>query len=224
MVFGLELEATITPLIHQYGFFVLFMFMFFETSMTFPFIPSEIVVPVAAAVLVSSLLSPSFVLFVLVSAAGAIVGSLFAYYVSDAASHWLLARYGPSIHISEEDAARAERWFRHYGESTVFWCRFLPVVRSIISIPAGIAEMHKGKFAVYSGAGSGLFAALVAAFVVTGQKVLPMQLVIQWAVTLLERTVASAIAHPPLTVAVAGIVLFAVLTTWNACTEYFLYR
>lgn len=222
MVFGIELEATVTTLIHQYGFFVLFMFMFFETSMTFPFIPSELVIPVAALVLITT--PATFALFVLVAAAGAIVGSLFAYYVSDAATHWLLERYGPSIHISEQDAERAERWFRHYGESTVFWCRFLPIVRSIISIPAGIAEMHKGKFVVYSGAGSGLFAALVAAFVVTGQKVLPMQLVIQWAVTLLERTVASAIAYPPLTVAVCGIVLFAVLTTWNACTEYLLYR
>jgi membrane protein DedA with SNARE-associated domain len=202
---------------------VLFMFMFFETSMIFPFIPSEFVIPVAAVALVSSLLSLSFALFVLAAAAGAVVGSLFAYYVSGAATHWLLERYGPSIHVSEQDAARAERWFRHWGESSVFWGRFLPILRSVISIPAGIARMHVGKFAVYSGAGSGLFAAVVAAFVVTGREVLPTQLLIQWTVTLLNQTVASAIAYPPLTVAVAGILLFAVFAARNAFTKRLLF-
>lgn len=222
MLGGIEIEATVTALITQYGLLVLFMFMFFETSMTFPFVPSELVIPVAAVALISSPLS--FALFVLAAAAGSVVGSLFAYYVFGTASHWLLDRYGSAIHVSEQDHKRAERWFRRWGEFSVFWGRLLPVLRSVISIPAGIANMNSGKFAVYSGAGSGLFAAVVAAFVVTGQRVLPTQLLIQWTVTLLERIVAFGLANLPLTVVVCGLSLFAALLARNACAERLSFR
>lgn len=213
MMFG-GLEGTVTGLVAQYGFFALFVFLFFETSMLFPFVPSELVLPFAAALLVSN--PVTFIVFVLAAAAGATLGSLFAYYVFDAAHQPVIDRYGGYVHVSEEDIERAGRWFRRWGESSVFWGRLLPVLRSVISIPAGLSGMHRGKFAVYSGAGSGLFAAAVAALVDIGREVLPFQLLIRWTVALLEHMVASALASPPLAVAVGGLLLFVVFVARNA--------
>ncbi len=222
MIAGLELEQTVTTLITQYGFLVLLVFLFLETSMLFPFIPSELVVPLAAVLLVTSPMA--FLVFVLTAAAGGTIGSLFLYYVFDMAHQPVIDRYGSYVHVSETDIERAGHWFRRWGESSVFWGRLLPVLRSVISIPAGLSGMNMGKFAVYSGAGSGLFAAAVAALVVTGREVLPSQLLIQWTVTLLDRIVASAVAYPPLAVAVAGLLVFIVFVARNAYAERLLFR
>lgn len=150
----------------QYGYLAFFLFMFGESSMVFPFIPSEIVVPAAAGLLVTG--PASFCAFVLVGAAGATLGSLFAYYVFGTTSHDALDRYGRYIRVSERDVDRARYWFQRWGESTVFWGRLLPVARSLISIPAGFAGMNSRKFIAYSAAGSALFVAAVAVLVTTG--------------------------------------------------------
>ncbi|WP_049902667.1 DedA family protein [Halococcus agarilyticus] len=217
MLVGIPIEETATTLLAQYGLLALFVFMFLETSLLFPFVPSELVVPVAAAAIVDG--PASFAAFVLVVMAGGTAGSLFAYYVFDAAHQPLVDRYGAYVRVSETDVARARRWFRRYGESSVFWSRLLPVARSVISIPAGIAGMHAGKFAAYSGIGSGLFAAGVAALVVTGREVLPSQLLLGWVTTVLDRAVAFALSNPALAVAAGGAGLFAVLATRNAVAD-----
>jgi membrane protein DedA with SNARE-associated domain len=220
MVAGIE--ATATTLVAQYGLLALFVFVFLETSMLFPFVPSELVVPVTAAAFVSG--PATFLAFVLAATAGATVGSLFAYYVFDAAHQPVIDRYGAYVHVSDDDLARARRWFRRWGESSVLWGRLLPVLRSVISIPAGIAGMHTGKFAVYSATGSGLFAAGVAALVVTGREVLPSQVLIGWTMTVLDRGVAHALSNPVLAVAVGGLLLFVVLIVRNAYADRLLSR
>ena len=214
MIGGLVLEGTVTALVSQYGFVALFVFLFFETSMTFPFVPSELVVPFGAALLVTS--PATFLALVLAAAAGGTLGSLFAYYVFDAAHQPIIDRYGAYIHVSETDVERAGYWFRRWGESAVLWGRLLPVVRSVISIPAGIAGMHAGKFAIYSGMGTGLFAAGVAALIATSREALPFQLLIRWTSTLFDHTVAAALAAPSLAIAAGGLSLFVVLVARNA--------
>lgn len=213
MLVGIPIEEAATTLVAQYGLLALFIFMFLETSLLFPFVPSELVLPVGAAAIVST--PASFLAFVLVVMVGATAGSLFAYYVFDAAHQPLIDRYGSYVRISEREVARARRWFRRYGESSVFWGRFLPVVRSIISIPAGVAGMHAGKFAVYSAVGSGLFATGIAALVVTGRAVLPSQLLLRWSTTLLDRTVTAALSNPVLALAAGGVALFVALIVRN---------
>lgn len=208
------LEGTMTTLVARYGLLALFIFVFLETSMLFPFVPSELVFPFAAALLVTS--PVTFLVFVLVAAAGATVGSLFAYYVFDTARQPVIDRYGSYVHVSAGDIERAGRWFHRWGESSVFWGRLLPVLRSIISIPAGVAGMHTGKFALYSATGSGLFAAGVAALVVTGREVLPSQVLVEWLTTLLDRGVASVLSNPVFAVTTGGLVLFVVLVARNA--------
>ena len=90
------------------------------------------------------------------------------------------------------------------------------MVRSVISIPTGIARMHTGKFAVYSDIGGGLFAAGVAALVVTGQEVLPSQLLIQRSVTLFDQAVAATFSNSVFTIAAVGGALFITLIVRNS--------
>jgi membrane protein DedA with SNARE-associated domain len=211
------IEGTATTLLTQYGFLALVVFAFLETSLLFPFVPSELVVPVAAALLVSG--PASFLAFVLAMMVGATVGSLFVYFVFDAAHQPVIDRYGKYVSVSTDDIERARGWFRRWGESSVFWGRLLPVLRSVISIPAGIAGMGVGKFATYSAGGSGLFAAGVAALVLTGRELVPSQLLFGWLGEGFDRAVAGALTHPVLAVAAFGLGLFFVLFARNALDE-----
>ena len=85
--------------------------------------------------------------------AGNLAGSLVAY----AAGYWgrteLLER-NKLIHVSRRNLERADRWFERHGSATVFFTRMLPIVRTFISLPAGVARMPVGKFVVFTVAGS----------------------------------------------------------------------
>jgi membrane protein DedA with SNARE-associated domain len=207
------IEGTATTLLAQYGFLALAVFAFLETSLLFPFVPSELVVPVAAALLVTG--PASFLTFVLAIMIGTTVGSLFVYFVFDAAHQPVIDRYGKFVSVSTDDIERASGWFRRWGESSVFWGRLLPVLRSIISIPAGIAGMGVGRFAAYSAGGSGLFAAGVAALVLTGREVLPSQVLLTWLGEQFDRAVAGALANPVLAIVGVGLGLFVALIVRN---------
>jgi membrane protein DedA with SNARE-associated domain len=213
------LEGTAMALLAQYGFLALLIFAFLETSLLFPFVPSELVVPVAAALLVTG--PASFLAFVLAVTIGSTVGSLFVYCVFDAAHQPVIDRYGRYVKVSETDLERASDWFRRWGESSVFWGRLLPVLRSIISIPAGIAGMDRKRFAAYSAGGSGLFAAGVAALVLTGRELVPSQVLLAWLGGGFDRAVAAALANPVIAVAVFGLVLFFVMVARNVHAEQF---
>lgn len=170
MIFG-GLGQTALDLISQYGYLALVVFMFLETSMLFPFVPSEIVLPTGAALLVDGPLS--FALFVASVTVGATVGSLCNYYAFDVYGERALERYGRYIHVSESELDRGRRWFRRWGESSVLWGRLLPLVRSVISIPAGLAEMNVRRFTVYTAVGSMLFGAAIGSLPLLGTRLLP---------------------------------------------------
>ncbi|EMA41361.1 hypothetical protein C448_12366 [Halococcus morrhuae DSM 1307] len=212
------IEGTATALLAQYGFLALFVFAFLETSLLFPFVPSELVVPVAAALLVTG--PASFLAFVLALTVGATVGSLFLYFVFDTAHQPVIDRYGGFVSVSADDVERASGWFRRWGESSVFWGRLLPVLRSIISIPAGIAGMGVGRFAIYSAGGSGLFAAAVAGLVLTGREVLPSQVLFAWLTTGFRRATEMVLSNPVLAVAALGLGLFVALLIRNVVAEH----
>ena len=183
-------------LVRQYGYLAVFVFAFLETSMLFPFLPSEIVVPAAAAILVSG--AVGVMTFAAVAAAGTVVGSLVAY--------WMGARgYSVAdsrvVHVSADELDRGRDWFRRWGEGTVFWGRFLPFLRSVISLPAGFAEMDRTKFATYSGAGGFAFNAAAAGLVVYAKRRSVYAAVFDWA----RATVGS--ASPVVLVGVAVLVV-----------------
>ena len=90
----------------------------------------------------------------LAGAFGCLVGSAVAYVVGYYGGRPLLERYGRYLLIRLQDLEWADRWFARYGDGIIFTSRLMPVIRTFISLPAGIARMPFAKFAVYTFAGS----------------------------------------------------------------------
>jgi membrane protein DedA with SNARE-associated domain len=124
-------------------------------SACIPF-PSELIMPLAGWMLIKEQSLP--VIYVLMAgvfgAIGNTVGSVVAYYVGMWAGRPLLNKYGRYVLISRHDLDMADRWFSRSGGWTVFVSRLLPVVRTYISLPAGIARMNMVKFLIYTFTGS----------------------------------------------------------------------
>lgn len=99
---------------------------------------------------------------ILVGTAGNVVGSIVAYYVGDFGGRPFMLNYGKYMLVPPKKFHLAERWFNKYGRPTVFFSRMLPVVRSVISYPAGIAEMNVMQFTLYTTLGSLPWSALFA--------------------------------------------------------------
>ncbi len=87
---------------------------------------------------------------VLAGVLGNTLGSLASYAIGAYGGRPLVERYGRYVLISAHDLALAERWFARFGEATVFFSRMLPIVRTFISVPAGIARMPLWRFALFS--------------------------------------------------------------------------
>jgi membrane protein DedA with SNARE-associated domain len=87
-------------------------------------------------------------------AVGCTLGSVFTYWIGAKGGRPLLEKYGKYVLIRTHDIEMADRWFAKYGEHTAFFSRLLPVVRTFISLPAGVARMNFVKFTVWSFTGS----------------------------------------------------------------------
>lgn len=176
-----EFTQVVFDFIRQYGFLALFLYMLLETGMILHFAPSELVIPFAAAILVTGPLT--FGLFVLVATLGSTLGSVFVYYIFDRYGVRAIDRYGRYVHIDREDLDRSQAWFGRWGENSVFWGRLLPVLRAAISIPAGLAEMEVKKFTLYSALGSLVFNTVLTYLTASsGNAKSPLELLAEWLV------------------------------------------
>lgn len=119
-------------------------------------VPSEIIMPFAGWMLIQEgSMAVAFILLAGVyGAIGNTIGSVIAYVVGMWGGRPLLERYGKYILISRHDLEMADRWFVRKGSWSIFISRLLPVVRTFISLPAGIARMNFIKFLVYTFIGS----------------------------------------------------------------------
>jgi membrane protein DedA with SNARE-associated domain len=115
-------------------------------------VPSEIVMPFAGYLAYQG--EMNLWLVALFGALGCTVGSIVAYAFGFYAGRPLILRYGKYILIREKHLNTAERWFEKYGDKATFIARLLPVIRTVISLPAGIAKMNFKKFVFYSFVGS----------------------------------------------------------------------
>lgn len=115
-------------------------------------LPSEIIMPFSGYLVSAG----RFSLFgvALAGAVGCVVGSVAAYYAGLYLGREFLIRYGRYLLISSHDVDLAERWFARYGSRAIFFSRLLPVVRTFISFPAGVARMSLVPFIVYTFVGS----------------------------------------------------------------------
>lgn len=117
-------------------------------------LPSEIVMPLAGYFAVTNPNQFSLVGVGIAGAVGCLIGSAIAYAIGAAGGRPLLLRYGKYILISRADSDRADRWFAKYGGGVAFFSRLLPVIRTYISLPAGISRMNFVKFLAYTLLGS----------------------------------------------------------------------
>jgi membrane protein DedA with SNARE-associated domain len=115
-------------------------------------LPSELIMPYAGYLVARGQLD--FHLAALSGALGCAVGSAVAYGVGLWGGRPFIDRYGRYILLRHKDMDRAEEWFHRYGAATVFWSRLLPVIRTFISLPAGIARMPFLPFITLSFVGS----------------------------------------------------------------------
>jgi membrane protein DedA with SNARE-associated domain len=115
-------------------------------------LPSEVIMPFSGY-----LVSVGRFRLTWVAVAGALgcnLGSLVAYYVGSLGGRPLVEKYGGYLLITRHDLAVADRFFARYGDSAVFIARLLPVIRTFIALPAGIARMNLLRFNVYTFLGS----------------------------------------------------------------------
>jgi len=118
--------------------------------------PSELIMPLAGWMLIQAKGDSVWMVGLagFYGALGNLLGSLVAYWVSLKGGRPLLFKYGKYVLITREEVDQAEAWFNKYGDWIVFFSRLLPVVRTFISIPAGIARMNLWKFSILTFVGS----------------------------------------------------------------------
>ncbi|HEX9907027.1 MAG TPA: DedA family protein [Thermoplasmata archaeon] len=117
-------------------------------------VPSEIVMPFSGYLVWDGSTGMTFWGVVLVGSFGCTVGSIAAYAAGFYAGRPAIIRYGKYFLISEKHLKQAERWFEKWGSIATFLARLMPVVRTIISLPAGVAKMNFPKFVLFSFVGS----------------------------------------------------------------------
>lgn len=115
-------------------------------------LPSEIIMPFSGFLVAQGKLN--LFLVALAGAIGCVIGSIFSYWLGKIGGRPLIEKYGKYILISHHDLDTSEKWFLKHGEMMVFVGRLLPVIRTFISFPAGIAEMNFWRFVIYSFLGS----------------------------------------------------------------------
>ncbi len=152
------LAAAILAVISQFGYAGVVVLMAIESA-CIP-LPSEIILPFSGYLASQGKMNLWWI--GIAGAVGCVLGSLVAYFVGARGGRPALERYGRYVLISRNDLERADCWFRRHGDLTVFVARLLPVVRTFIALPAGVARMDLTRFIVYTFAGSLLWSLALA--------------------------------------------------------------
>lgn len=158
-----QVVESIIATVNAWGYAGIFILMALESSV-FP-VPSEVVM-IPAGVL-SARGDLSLVLVFIAGLAGSILGAVVCYYLAfrlgRAIVYRLAEKYGSFFLIRQEHIVKTESYFKNHGEVTIFTSRLLPVVRHLISLPAGFGKMSLKKFCLYTALGAGIWNALLLA-------------------------------------------------------------
>ncbi|QQG41243.1 MAG: DedA family protein [Candidatus Woesebacteria bacterium] len=156
------LTEILTSFISSYGYLAVFILMTAESALI-P-IPSEITMAFAGFLVGINVIN--FWMAVFLGALGNLVGSLLAFYLGRAmGEQWIrdaIRKWGKWILVHEKDFDTALAWFKKYGQGIAFGSRLLPIIRTFISLPAGIAEMNVVKFSIFTFIGSFIWSAFLA--------------------------------------------------------------
>lgn len=148
------LAEWIPNVMNQLGYWGIGLLMFLENL--FPPIPSELIMPLAGFTVAKGQMD--FILVVIAGVVGTIVGAFPWYYIgkfiSEERLEHLADKYGKWISVTSKDIKKANNWFNEHGGKAVFFCRLVPGVRTLISLPAGINNMPLIPFTLYSTLGT----------------------------------------------------------------------
>jgi len=123
-------------------------------------IPSEVIMPFGGFAASTGTLS--IWLVILAGALGNLTGSLISYWVGFKGGRIFIERYGKYFFVSTSDLEKGDKYFKKYGTKIAFWSRLLPIVRTFISLPAGINKAPLASFSTFTFIGSLLWSALLA--------------------------------------------------------------
>lgn len=149
------MQEIMLSIMEQYGYLGVFLLIAIENI--FPPIPSEAVLLFGG--FMTTYTGLNVVVMILAATLGALVGAIVLYYVGrilnkERLKKLVSGKVGKILRLKTEDIDKADKWFNDKGNKAVFFCRFVPIVRSLISIPAGMSKMPLGKFFIYTIAGS----------------------------------------------------------------------
>jgi membrane protein DedA with SNARE-associated domain len=156
-----QIHLWLEQVIITLGYTGIMVVMFLESL--FPPIPTELLMPFAGLMVNQGHFSFSGVL--LAGTAGSLLGALTLYYlgqyIGEPLIRSIIRRYGPYLLLTERDLNRSLDFFERYSEAVVFFGRFIPLIRSLISLPAGLTRMPLGRFLLFTTLGSGLWNGLM---------------------------------------------------------------
>ena len=149
------MDALIISLINKFGYLAVFLLITIEN--VFPPIPSEVILTFSG--FLTTYTNLNVILVIVSSVLGSMVGAYILYYAGkilnkERMKKLVRGKIGKILRLKETDIEKADNWFDTKGNKSVFFCRFVPVVRSLISIPAGMSEMPIAKFSLYTFTGS----------------------------------------------------------------------
>lgn len=140
------MQNWVTEIMEQFGYLGIFLMMALENL--FPPIPSEVVLPFGG--FLTSYTNLTVLGVITAATLGSVIGAMILYSIGlliDVAKlEKIIERYGHLLRIKKEAIHKADAWFDKYGYWTVFFCRMVPVIRSLISIPAGMTNMRFSMF------------------------------------------------------------------------------
>ncbi len=148
------METWITDIMSQYGYLGIFLLIMLENI--FPPIPSEVILTFGGAMTAKTDMTVMGV--ILISTAGSVAGAVILYGIGRMLDvkrlEKIVDRYGRVLRLTRKDIYKADSWFDKYGIWTVLFCRLIPLIRSLISIPAGMANMKFGLFLLFTTLGT----------------------------------------------------------------------
>ena len=149
------MQEFILAIMEQFGYIGVFLLIAIENI--FPPIPSEVILLFGGFMTTYTKLN--IVIMIIAATLGSILGAIVLYYIGkifnkDRLKKIISGKIGKILRLKNSDIDKADKWFDTKGNKTVFFCRFIPIVRSLISIPAGMSEMPMCKFLIYTTFGS----------------------------------------------------------------------
>jgi len=142
----IQIGVFVINIIKTFGYTGIFFLMFLESAAV-P-IPSEIIMPFSGSLILKGIFNFWFV--IIFGTLGNLFGSVFLYYIGKSGGRPLIERYGKFLFITKKHLESSDKWFLNYGDFAIFFGRLMPIIRTFISLPAGIAKTDIKKFFFYT--------------------------------------------------------------------------